>query len=353
MIAALIREQGGPEKIEVTEAENPRLKSGEALVGLRYASVNHVDIWVRSGAFRITLPRILGADGSGVIKEVPDEADVKPGVPVVLYPLLVDRTCRFCTSGREDQCENRALLGNQTDGTYAQLISVPTYNLIELDGIDPKVASAVPVTFMTAWHGLVSRAALKPGETALIWGAAGGLGNAAVQIAKLIGATVIATASNDQKAEAAFKAGADEVIIYTKEEVPSRVMTTTRGKGADVVFDSVGSTTWQQTIKSISATGRIVLPGATAGRETKVDLRDLYSRQLTVLGVYGGTKAELQSVLEHVRARKLTPLITREYDLEEAAQAHADMEAGRIIGKAVIRIPSRYSSKSPFFSCIS
>ncbi len=341
MRAAFITENGGPEVIKYGELEKPRPKYGEVLVRLSYASLNHVDIWVRRGigGYKTPFPHVLGADGAGLIEAAgPGVEEVKEGDSVVLYPLIVDRSCRLCVSGREDQCINRKLLGNQAEGTYAEYIAVPAYNAIRLDGIDEKLAAAIPVTFMTAWHSLVTLAKLRPSETVLVWGASGGLGSAAVQIAKTLGATVIATAGGEEKSRFVEGLGADHVIDYRSADVVRSVMEITNGQGVDVVFENVGASTWVQSIRSLSPTGRLVTPGATTGKDVPLDVRDLYTRQITLMGAYGGTKAELIRVLKLVRAGKLKPFISRVVPLSKASEAHKDMEEGKVTGKVVISI---------------
>ncbi|MFP3219803.1 MAG: zinc-binding dehydrogenase [Candidatus Marsarchaeota archaeon] len=366
MKAVFIQQNGGPEILTYGEAETPRPRLGEVLVKLDYASVNHVDIWVRRGlgGYKTEFPHVLGADGAGRIAELgPGVQGLREGTEVVLYPLLVDRTCRFCLAGREDQCVNRKLLGNQVNGTYAQYVAVPAYNAIPLDGLDVITAAATPVTFMTAWHALLNRAQLRPGETTLIWGASGGLGSAAVQIAKLAGAKVIATAGNEEKAEFVANLGADAVINYSKEDVINRVMEITGGQGVDVVFENVGTSTWEKSVRCLSPTGRLVTPGATTGKDANLDIRDLYSRQITLLGSYGGRKTDLLAALAAIKAGKIKPAVRDVLPLSDARIAHEKMEKGELMGKIVLKIDRRPQRKeeagqgkeilSPFLELIS
>ncbi len=341
MKAAFITENGGPEVIRYGDLEKPRPEYGEVLVRLSYASLNHVDIWVRRGigGYKTPFPHVLGADGAGTIEALgPGVKGVKEGDGVVLYPLIVDRSCRFCITGREDQCVNRKLLGNQAEGTYAEYVTIPAYNAIALDGLDEKVAAAIPVTFMTAWHSLVTLARVGPSDVVLVWGASGGLGSAAVQIAKLLGATVIATAGGEEKLRFVEGLGADHVIDYRSSDVVRSAMEITNGQGVDVVFENVGAATWAQSIRCLSPTGRLVTPGATTGKDVPLDVRDLYTRQITLMGAYGGTKAELLKVLKLARADRLKPIISRVVPLSKVSEAHEDMEEGKVIGKVVISV---------------
>ncbi|MGC8601418.1 MAG: zinc-binding dehydrogenase [Thermoprotei archaeon] len=341
MKAAFISENGGPEVIRYGDLEAPKPGPGEVLVRLAYASLNHVDIWVRRGigGYKTSFPHVLGADGAGIVEAIgPGVEQVSEGEPVVLYPLIVDRSCNFCIKGREDQCVSRKLLGNQVQGTYAEYVVVPAYNAIALEGLDFEVASAVPVTFMTAWHSLVTLAGLTPSETVLVWGGSGGLGSAALQIAKITGATVIATAGSEEKAIFLERLGADYAINYKSNDVVKSVMEITKGRGVDVVFENVGASTWDQSLRCLSPTGRLVTPGATTGKDVTLDVRDLYTRQITIMGAYGGTKMELLIALKLVRAGKLRPIITKVVPLSEVQEAHREMESGNVIGKVVIAI---------------
>jgi len=341
MKAVFIEKNGGPEVLSYGDLNPPRPKLGEVLIKLSYASLNHVDIWVRRGlgGYKTDFPHILGADGAGTIEGLgPAVEGLREGTSVVIYPLITDRNCRFCLNGREDQCVNRKLLGNQVDGTYAQYVAVPAYNVIPLEGLEEETAAAVPVTFMTAWNALINGAKIQPYESVLIWGASGGLGSSAVQIAKMAGATVIATAGGEEKVKFVEKLGADYVINYLEEDVVQRVMGITAGQGVNCVFENVGAATWEKSIRCLSPTGRLITPGATTGKDVSLDVRDLYSRQISLIGSYGGRKFDLLNVISAIKKGKVRPYVTEILPLSQAQKAHERMEKGEVMGKLLLKI---------------
>jgi NADPH:quinone reductase-like Zn-dependent oxidoreductase len=235
-------------------------------------------------------------------------------------------------------CRSYKIIGYLTDGGYAELVSVPEVNIIpKPEWLKPEEAAAVPLVFMTAWHMLVTRAAVSPGEYALILGAGSGVGSAAIQIAKLLGAHVIATAGSQEKLRLARGLGADDVINHNEQDITAEARRITEKRGVDVVFEHVGSATWEKSVKALAVGGRLVTCGATTGYMGQTDIRYVYSRQLSILGSYMASKAELLKVIELVRQRRLKPVVDRVYSLAEAARAQERMEKREHFGKIVLR----------------
>jgi NADPH:quinone reductase-like Zn-dependent oxidoreductase len=328
---------GGPEVLSYEEAATPTPGKGEALVRVEACGVNRIDIWARSGRYKTALPHILGTDIAGVVESTgSDVGGVRVGSRVVVYPVLSDGTCVYCRQGSPSRCLARGFVGVAADGGYAEFVKVPAANLISADGIDPEKAAAMPVDFGTAWRGLVSRANVGPEDTVLIWGAAGGLGHAAIQIAKLRGATVIAAIGDESKSQFVKSQGADHVVQYKSTDVPATVRSLTDGLGASVVFDHVGGDTWGRSIDSLARGGRLLTLGLTSGPNYGVDVRQVYSDEISIMGTYGQSKADIEEVLRLEAEGKLRPSIQSELPLSSAQEAHRILESREIRGKVVL-----------------
>jgi len=235
-------------------------------------------------------------------------------------------------------CRSYKIIGYLVDGGYAELVSVPEVNLIpQPEGLNPEEAAALPLVFMTAWHMLVTRGNVSPGESVLVLGAGSGVGSAAIQIAKLHGARVIATAGSEDKLRRARELGADDLINHSQQDIAEETRKITQKRGADIVFEHVGSATWERSIKALAVGGRLVTCGATTGYEAHTDIRYVYSRQLSILGSYMAGKAELLRVVELVRQRRLKPVVDKVYPLAEAAKAQERMEKREHFGKIVLK----------------
>jgi NADPH:quinone reductase-like Zn-dependent oxidoreductase len=257
---------------------------------VRACALNHLDIWNRRGVARIALPHILGADVAGEIVESSDTA-VAPGQRVMLQPGLSCGHCAACLDGRDNECPRYDVLGSQSEGGYAELVRVPVRNVIPLpDAIGFVEAAAFPLTFVTAWHMLITRARLRPGEDVLVLGAGSGVGQAAIQIAWLHGARVFATAGTDEKLGRARELGAHEVINHHTQDFPAEIRRFTNKRGVDVVIEHVGEATWERSLKCLARSGRLVTCGATTGYQAGIDLRLLFARQYSLMGSYMGTK---------------------------------------------------------------
>jgi NADPH:quinone reductase-like Zn-dependent oxidoreductase len=305
---------------------------------VRACALNHLDIWNRRGVARIALPHILGADVAGEIVESSDTA-VAPGQRVMLQPGLSCGHCAACLDGRDNECPRYDVLGSQSEGGYAELVRVPVRNVIPLpDAIGFVEAAAFPLTFVTAWHMLITRARLRPGEDVLVLGAGSGVGQAAIQIAWLHGARVFATAGTDEKLGRARELGAHEVINHHTQDFPAEIRRFTNKRGVDVVIEHVGEATWERSLKCLARSGRLVTCGATTGYQAGIDLRFLFARQYSLMGSYMGTKGELLRAAQFFFSGQLRPAVDRTYPLAEAAAAQDYLEAGKQFGKVVLEV---------------
>jgi NADPH:quinone reductase-like Zn-dependent oxidoreductase len=340
MKAVAIRSHGGPEVVNVEDLPDPQPGPGQVLVAVKAAALNHLDIWVRKGwqGLALSFPHVLGSDVAGVVEAVgPGAEGVKVGDTVVLNPSLGCGRCEQCLSGHENLCRKFSILGEHVSGGQAQKIAISARHVLPKPArLSFEEAAAVPLTFMTAWHALVQRANVRPGETVLVHAAGSGVGVAAVQIAKLLGARVIATAGSDAKLEKAKGLGADEVVNYEKQDFSKEVRRITERKGADVVFEHVGKTTWEKSILSVALGGRITTVGATTGYDPLTDLRHVFFRQISILGSTMGTAADLLNVLRFVGEGKLRPVVDRVLPLSEARKAQGLLSERAQFGKVVL-----------------
>jgi NADPH:quinone reductase-like Zn-dependent oxidoreductase len=340
MKAVRFHEHGGFDVLRYEDAPDPLPAGGEALVRVRACALNHLDLWQRRGMerVRIPFPHISGADVAGEVVE-PGSSGIAAGTPVMLQPGISCGRCRECLDGRDNECASFSALGYMTDGGYAELVKVPAVNLIALPGdVNVVEAAAFPLTFLTAWHMLMTRAGLQHGESVLVLAAGSGVGQAAIQIAKLHGARVIATAGREDKLEKARDLGADAVVNHHTDDVPRHAREFTRGRGVDIVVEHVGQATWERSVKCLARAGRLVTCGATTGPQASIDLRFLFGRQLSLLGSYMGTKGELLQAVPCFLAGQLRPVIDRVYPLAEAAAAQERLEAAGQFGKIVLRV---------------
>jgi NADPH:quinone reductase-like Zn-dependent oxidoreductase len=322
--AIRIHEDGGPEVLRYEDAPDPVPGTGQVLIELRAASLNHLDIWVRKGLPSVPKPRILGADGAGVVVSGDGFA---AGERVVINPGI-------------DHGDGRVtVIGEHTDGTHAELIAVPGSQVYRIpDGLEFETAAAFPLVFETAYRMLATKAGLRPDEWVLVWGIGGGVASASLLIAKVLGAKVIATSSSDEKLARARELGADATINHNADDVVAEVKEVTGG-GAHVVVDNVGDATWQRSLASARAEGRICVCGATSGPNPPAQLHRIWWKQLTVFGSTMGSRHDFEAVYDLVASGKVTPLVDAVFALEDAAAAHERLEAGEQLGKVVLRIP--------------
>ncbi len=340
MKAVTMRAHGGPEVLKLEDLPDPQAGPGQVVVRVRAVALNHLDVWVRRGwpGLDIEWPHVPGADVAGVIEAVgPGVAGIAPGDEVVLNPGVSCGRCEMCLSGRDNACRRYAILGEHTAGGYAELLAVPAANVLgKPRNLSFDEAACVPLVFLTAWHALVARAGLRAGETILVQAAGSGVGSAAVQIARLIGATVIATAGSDEKCRKALALGADHAVNYEREDFLARARALTGKRGVDVVFEHVGKKTWEKSLLALASGGRLVTVGATTGWDPLTDLRHVFYRQLTVLGSTMGSKGELFQVLRFVEQGKLRPVLDRVLPLAEAARAQELLSSRAQFGKIVL-----------------
>jgi NADPH:quinone reductase-like Zn-dependent oxidoreductase len=341
MKAVIFKQHGGPEVLEFADAPDPKPRANEVLIEVKACALNHLDIFVRNGlpGIEIPLPHILGNDIAGVVREVGELVTwVKADDEVMVQPGVSCGHCDACLSGRDNLCREYDMIGYRRNGGYAQFVSVPGVNVFPKPAnISWEEAAALPLVTVTAWHMLVGRANIRPGEDVLVHAAGSGVGSVAIQIAKLHGARVITTASSDEKLAKARELGADETINYTRDDWPKEVKRLTERRGVDVVFEHTGSETWPGSISSLKNNGRLVTCGATSGFDARTDLRQVFYRHLTILGSFMGSKAELLEAMKFVRQGKIRGVVDRVLPLSEARQAHELVESRGQFGKVVLQ----------------
>ena len=340
MKAVIFRQHGGPEVLEYTEVAAPTIQSNEVLVEVKACALNHLDVWARGGlpGIDIPLPHILGNDIAGVVRDVGDLVSwVKAGDEVMLQPGVSCGHCADCLAGRDNLCRDYDILGYRRDGGYAELVAAPGVNVIpKPKNLSWEEAAALPLVTVTAWHMLVSRAAVQPGEDVLIHAAGSGVGSIGIQVAKLRGARVIATASTDEKLAKAKELGADEVVNYSREDWPKKVKRLTGKRGVDVVFEHTGAATWPGSIASLKTNGRLVTCGATSGFAATTDLRQVFYRHITILGSFMGSKVELLEAMKFIESGRIRAIVDQVLPLSEARRAHELMEDRAQFGKLVL-----------------
>src|ERR1051325_9502922 len=342
MKAVIFKQHGGPEVLEYTDFAEPRIKPNEVLVELKACALNHLDVWARGGlrGIDIPLPHILGNDVAGVVREAGELVGwVQVGDEVMLQPGVSCGHCHECLCGRDNLCRDYDIIGYRRHGGYAELVTAPGVNVIpKPKNISWAEAAALPLVTATAWHMLVSRAQVRPGGDVLVHAAGSGVGSIGIQVAKLFGARVIATASSDDKLEKAKELGADEVVNYSNADWAKEVRRLTERRGVDVVFEHTGAATRPGSIASLKPNGRLVTCGATSGFASQTDLRQVFYRHLTILGSFMGSKSELLEAMKFVESGQIRPVIDRVLPLAEARRAHELMEDRAQFGKLVLAV---------------
>lgn len=331
---------GGPEVLVCEETRKPTPSAGEAVVRVRAVGVNHVDLDVRAGTSRIALnfPHILGREFAGEVAALGDGASpVKEGDRVWVSCRVPCSTCEFCLSGRDNLCERGGYFGMDLPGGYAEFVKVPLSNLQPLPlHVSFTDAAASQIAFGTAWHVLINRGGLRAGHTVLIQAAGSGIGSAAVQVAKLAGATIFATASSAQKLQRAKALGAHHVINYKEENFAQRVLELTAGKGVDVIMEHVGGEVFTRSLECLKTDGVIVTVGAHAGEVVPFDIIPFFRRQLRLVGSKNASSTELRTVMDFVAEGRLKPVIHATFPLADAAEAHRVVASREIFGKVVL-----------------
>jgi NADPH:quinone reductase-like Zn-dependent oxidoreductase len=319
MKAIRIHEDGGPEVLRYEDAPDPDPGPGEVLVRLRAASLNHLDLWIRKGLPSVPKPRILGADGAGIREDTGERVVINPGI---------------------EHGERITVVGEHMDGTHAELVAVPEGNVYPLpETLSFEEAAAFPLVFETAYRLLVTKAQLQEGEWVLFWGIGSGVAGAGLAIAKALGARALVTSSSDEKLERARELGADATVNHASGDVRAAVEEATGGTGVEVVLEHVGEATWQTSLQSARAGGRIAVCGATSGPNPPAALHRIWWKQLTIYGSTMGTRSDFEAAYELVKSGRAKPVVDSVLPLSEARAAHERLEAGEQFGKIVLRIP--------------
>jgi len=338
MRAAVFSEFGAPDVVSIADVPMPEPGPGEVRLQVAASAMNHLDVWVRRGLpIETPMPHIGGADVAGIVDAIGDGVTgVRMEARVIVDPSLSCGACEWCRAGEEPLCLHYRILGEHTQGGFAEYVVVPARNLYPVpEGYPLETAAAAPLVFLTAWRGLVSRAGLRAGESVLITGASGGVATAAVQIARHLGARIFAvtTADNVQRVRSL---GAD--VVYDRESVDfsREIWRDTAKRGVDVIFDSVGALTWQQIVRAAARGGRIVVYGATTGPQLETDARVLFWKQASILGTTMSNRREFREVMDLVFSGAMEPVIDVVWPLTDARAAHERLERGDQFGKIVL-----------------
>jgi NADPH:quinone reductase-like Zn-dependent oxidoreductase len=342
MKAVLFHTQGGLEVLEYTDFPTPEPGEGQVLVKLEVAALNRMDLWTRSGSsgIKVEYPHITGADGAGTVAGLgPCVSGWNIGDRVVINSNMGCGHCPACIAGQDNRCRNWHLLGETVRGTYAQYVVVPATNIYLIPSdFEPRLAAAAALVFHTAWHSLIIRGGLKPGESVLVVGASGGVNTASIQIAKLTGAMVYVVGSGLEKLKLAESLGADHLIDRSMDENWSKtVYSLTNRRGVDVVVDNVG-TTFPSSFRAAAKGGRILTVGNSGGPKFEIDNRFIFSKHLSVLGSSMGTRADFATVMQLIFEGKLKPILDRDFPLEDARSAQERLEKGEQLGKITLTI---------------
>lgn len=345
MRALTLAATGGLEQLAVTEVSAPALAApDDVLVRIHAAALNRLDLFVVGGlpGVTYTFPHIVGSDGAGVVEAVgPAVRGVQPGDRVMINPGVSCGRCPSCLAGEQSLCDTFGVLGEHRAGTIAEYVVVPATNLGRVpDAMSWAEAAAFPLATLTAWRMLVSRAALRPGETVLIWGMGGGVAQAALRIARLVGAETIVTSSSDEKLAHARAIGADHAVNHATGDVVAEVKRITGRRGAHVIVDSVGERTWPHSLRCLRRGGRLVTCGGTTGPHVGLDVRKLFWHQWTILGSTMGSHREFAEVVALAARGELWPTVDRVVPLAGAVEAYRRLERGEQDGKLVIEVTS-------------
>ena len=343
-----ISAHGGLDQLEYrTDLPKPEPRRGEIRIRVKAAALNHLDLFVVAGmpGVKITPPWILGADATGVVDAIGDlsgtsDNRLQVGDSVIINPGLSDHTCEYCRAGEHSLCVKFGILGEHAPGTLAEYIVVPARNARSIPKDKPvEQAAAFTLSTLTAWRMVVTRARVKRSDNVLIWGIGGGVALAALEIVRHIGATAWVTSHSDEKLALARGLGAENVINYTTTDVGKEIRARTEKRGVDVVFDTVGETTWPQSLGALGKRGRLVTCGATSGPMVQMDVRRLFWNQWDIMGSTMGNEAEFDAVANEYRAGRLTPLVDSVFEISQGRQAFERLQSGQQFGKIVVRIP--------------
>lgn len=338
MKASVLHQFGGPEVLSYEEVKTPEPGKGEVLIRVEACSINRIDSWFRSGRYKTSLPRILGADIAGYVEKVGEGVvGFSKGEKVVVYTVLSDGTCYYCMRGKRNRCVNVGFVGGVIDGGYAEYVKIPSYNLLKYENLSPELTSCLPVDFGTALNSLRSIGRIDPEDFALVLGASGGLGHAYVQLLKLLGLTVIAASSDERKIEFLKSLGADYAVNYKTEDLVSKVMEITGSLGVGIVVDHSGRETWNTSLALLRKGGIMITAGITTGDETTVNIPKVYRNELKIQGVYSYNKEDLLTAISLASKGKIKPYVFKVFKLQDAAWAHRILESGEFLGKLVLK----------------
>lgn len=342
MRAVAIDGYGDVDVAQMRELSDPVPGPGEVLVRVRAAALNHLDLWTTSGSlgFDISFPFVLGADGAGEIAAVGDGVgDVKVGQRVLVNPALACRVCERCRAGQHPECVRFEMLGEHVDGTFADFVKVPAFNVFPLpDHLSFAEGAALGVTFMTAYRMLFTQGEIRPGEWVLITGIGGGLALSLLQLVRPVAGRVFVSSSSDEKLERARELGADVTINYRNEDVGRAVREATGKRGVDLILDSAGGPTLDASLRALVQGGRVVIAGATAGAKAEIDLRRLFWKQLRIIGSTMASDSDIAGMLRMVQGAQIRPLIDRTFPLERANEALRYLEKQEQFGKVVLEL---------------
>jgi NADPH:quinone reductase-like Zn-dependent oxidoreductase len=348
MRACVLTATGGIAKLQITDVPDaPAPQAGEVRVAIRAAALNHLDLFVADGlpGSAPPFPHIVGADGAGVIESVgPGVTAVRPGDKVMLNPGISDYTCEYCRAGEHSLCVSYQMLGEHLPGSIAELVTLPAHNVATIPALSPELtwaeAAAFSLVTLTAWRMVVTRARLKAEETALVWGIGGGVSLTAMRIAKLLGARVIVTSSDDAKLATAKQLGADITFNHKTQKVAQEIRALTNKRGVDVVVENVGAATWDDSLRSLCRGGRLVTCGATSGPQVGLDIRRLFWHHWSILGSTMGNAAEYTEIVRRLGLGQLRPIVDRVFPLAQARQAFERLAKGEQLGKVAVAVSS-------------
>ncbi len=342
MKAIRIHQHGDPSVLTSEDAPVPACGDDGFLLDVKAASVNHLDLWVRRGmpGVKIPLPRIPGADAAGVVRAVgKNVTSIRPGQRVLLCPQTSCGHCEYCGDGENSMCRDWQIFGEHCDGTYAEVVAAPAYCAVPIpDSMDFVTAAAPGLVFLTAWRLTVTRGRLKPGEDVLIHGVGAGVGTVCLQIAKMLGARAIVTASSDDKLAKAKALGADVCLNYAKDDWLKKVREATSKRGVDLVVDYIGKETWSKSLMALRRGGRLTTCGATTGYDPTEDIRQIFYRQLEIIGCTMGSAKEFSDAMRCFFQGRLKPVIDSTFPLKDAAEAHRRIESRSVFGKIVLTV---------------
>jgi NADPH:quinone reductase-like Zn-dependent oxidoreductase len=345
-VRACVLTAPGTSNLEITDVPDARPPGpGEVRVALHAAALNHLDLFVAEGLAGAgpAFPHVVGADGAGVIEAVgPDVKSVRTGERVLINPGISDYSCEFCRAGEHSLCVSYRLLGEHLPGTFAELVTVPATNVRRIPDITPALtwaeAAAFSLVTLTAWRMVVTRARVQAGESVLVWGIGGGVSLAAMRIAKLHGARVIVTSSDDAKLAAARDLGADVALNHRTQKVAEEVRALTGKQGVEVVVENVGAATWDDSLRCLKRGGRLVTCGATSGPKVGLDLRRMFWHHWTLMGSTMGNAAEYAEIVRRLGQGELRPIVDRVFPMERAREAYERLANGQQLGKVVVEI---------------